>query len=526
MKYRKVLLSDEWSSDQLSAVSQTYKIIITENVRFIIERYSFSSDYPWIDTKYNIPGRYDYPDSDIIKGKSLIYSWIQGRGLEAISEILKHRKSLNLPLSDNEIRKAQALLKMLFDKMYELYKRNNGHFPFIMSVAGEPLRMPDKIVTEHQIHFEPFTISKDTKYTISDIFCYKGILSAALYLGESKIANELSTACEEIYSSAFDDGIDNDQIFFDIANPAIPQAGKISHAPFMLIIGMLTVLSDCLAIDKISAMGIRVINYVIERYVNRNGKWAGLKDYDFVEAIDSDGNPYKEDGKILSDPGHALEFVGLSMKLLNILNDNPNCNENSRKQYRKLADILSNILIRNFENGFVKELGGICKSVDLISREIINPEMPWWSLPETIRSAIFLYNSYANDCNLTRRIINPDKSKDTSPIAADESTACRYSSTPEPMNFDKSDDIKNIVSETPIDDKNIKIFSKIFSACHNAFIEHYIVEDCHLLAIQSRNGTGNISNAIPAIPDIDPCYHTCLSLADCTAIIDNLIAKR
>ena len=46
------------------------------------------------------------------------------------------------------------------------------------------------------------------------------------------------------------------------------------------------------------------------------------------------------------------------------------------------------LLARAFANGFRPTVGGICKTVDLLTRRPVDDTMPWWSLPETIRAAL------------------------------------------------------------------------------------------------------------------------------------------
>ncbi len=472
MSSLKSILEEIPTRHQLIRACACYEKIIRENLRFIIERYKANDEYPWINTKVSLITRQDYSADDIFKGKEIVYSWIQGRGLEAISEILRKNSYFGTLVPEENVKQARSLLKSLLEQMYRVWKQNNRHFSFMMSSDGKPVRPvitnKDKNEKENRIVFETFRIEATAKYTISDIFCAEGLLSAALYLNQNDIAREAVRYCLDIYESAFEltKGIENDQFFFDSANPAIPQTGKISHTPFMLLIGMMSILSDYTDVPKIDEMSLKLINRIVERHINIANKWPELKEYDFVEAIDATGHPYREDGKILSDPGHALEFVGLSMKLLNSIETHSDISAKTAEQIRKLQNILVNVLFRNFENGFVKEYNGICKSVNLVTRKKVNPEMPWWSLPETMRSAMFLW--------------------------------ARKSLT------DKAHNSKLL---------------KIFSACHNAFLENYVIEDFYMLAIQSRDEQGRASNKIPAIPDIDPCYHTCLSLLDCIEII-------
>ena len=86
-------------------------------------------------------------------------------------------------------------------------------------------------------------------------------------------------------------------------------------------------------------------------------------------------------------------------------------------------------------------------------------DMPWWSLPETMRASVLCWQSTAEEGLRSRALA-------------------------------------------------------IFAACHNAFTQHYIRPDIHLMAVQTRAEDGTVSEAIPATADADPGYHTGLSLLD------------
>ena len=122
------------------------------------------------------------------------------------------------------------------------------------------------------------------------------------------------------------------------------------------------------------------------------------------------------------------------------------------------------ILKQNFSNGFQGPPGGICKLFDLIARKTLNSDMPWWSLPETMRAALQCYS-----------------------VATDET--------------------------------NRNYCLSIFGKCHNAFVENYIKPEFDLMAIQTLSKDGKIIDKIPSVPDADPGYHTGLCLIDILNIL-------
>ena len=63
---------------------------------------------------------------------------------------------------------------------------------------------------------------------------------------------------------------------------------------------------------------------------------------------------------------------------------------------------------------------------------------------------------------------------------------------------------------------------RIWAACHNAFIGHFVQPEVHLMSIQTRAEDGSISDAIPATADADPGYHTGLSLLDVIEVVNEI----
>jgi len=60
--------------------------IIISVLDMILERWEQSSDYPYIDTKIDVITGKNFSDKDeFYKRREIIYSWIQGRALEALA---------------------------------------------------------------------------------------------------------------------------------------------------------------------------------------------------------------------------------------------------------------------------------------------------------------------------------------------------------------------------------------------------------------------------------------------------------
>jgi hypothetical protein len=150
--------------------------------------------------------------------------------------------------------------------------------------------------------------------------------------------------------------------------------------------------------------------------------------------------------------------VGLAAKVLLLLRAWPHRSSNQRALLQHCADVLPKVFGRNFENGFACKVGGIIKAFDLVGRTPINSDMPWWSLPETMRAGAELL--LMSDGESRQRLL------------------------------------------------------QAIADCSNAFVRNFVNRKVHLMAYQTVSAEGKPVDVIPATPDADPGYHTGLSIID------------
>lgn len=382
-------------------------------------------DHPFIDTKfYPLTGK-NFPANDPLRGSQAIYSWIQGRGLEALAG--------HEPWLADEWERILGVLRRTVDRMELLRERNQGHLPFFMTPEGRPLKVAKSGAV----------ISGDVSpgACLADLFYAKGLAAAAVCLGDS----DRLRAAEELFAaviSALEDGtFHSGQISLDAKNPVGDVAGRIAQGPWMIAIGGATTFLRCTGNTRYAQLGRDVIARVLGRHTQPGE--GRFQPGDFWEFVNAEGNPWEDAGRVWSDPGHATEFAGLALTHLD------RC---PREEDRPLRECLRTVLTRNFHNGFSGR--GIFKAFDLVARRPINTDQPWWSLPETMRAAALAWTS--------------------APLFARRE------------------------------------LEEIFSGCWAAFRKNYLRGKFH--AAQCINAQGNVVQAIPATPDLDPCYHTGLSL--------------
>ena len=458
MSFQYPLLPSVPSKEDLRSLTPWVHSLLQKGFSVILERAQRDPSFPWLDMKFSPLDGKDFINDDPIRGKERVYSWIQGRGLEALAKYYLY--GLNYTLFEQDSSEASLILQVIEKVSTALWKeweKQGGHLFFTIPMSNVGVLEPKPEGRPGEL------------YTYSDIFCSRGLYAAGLALGSESVKEKAKAYCKNVLDAMWEDRIYNDQESFDPKNPITPVAGRKSHAPYMLLIPTASLLCRHESQKRPKKgwfqEGLRLIQYVLEHHVNLPGKsstrFPELAPYDFLEYLDTGGNPYvthlqHEGDCILSDPGHALEFVGLAADFLSQRREqgsslSPLDNETIGRL--KVGETLLNVFLRNFENGFQGKLGGIVKLVDVRTRRAVNSDMPWWSLPETIRAAW--------ECR-----------------AWGEEAKCLGA----------------------------------LASCWNSMVQYYIGNNPGDFCVQNRNAEGKVSLTIPAVPDVDPLYHTGLPL--------------
>jgi len=307
-----------------------------------------------------------------------------------------------------------------------------------------------------------------TAWNTSDLFVSRGLFAASFF-SENLDDRPLSLEyIKKVSDSVKQGNFITDQQALAEGNPVTDIKGRFSQSPWMLLIGSMTLLLKQVELEALE-MGIYAIRHILDKHVNKPGKWNNLEDFDYVEYITEDGDLWNDHGKVLSDPGHALEFVGLSLQFCSVAKSVMEASSEILLELEEITSQMFPLFHRNFINGFNRKTEGIVKLFDLVLRKPVNSQMPWWSLPETMRAALGCYQIVENE--------------------ADRSFCM-----------------------------------EAYSLCHNSLFNNYIKEDSPgLLAVQTRDEKGSIIDSIPAVPDADPGYHTGMVLIDCLEIIKQSI---
>ena len=309
---------------------------------------------------------------------------------------------------------------------------------------------------------EPLSLA-GSPHSYSDLFCAKGMYAAANLLDDATAAAEARAFCIAVCRDIFSLAFRSDQPQPDAGARAwIP--GAFSHGPAMIALGAAALLARFEPGPESVGLGLALARHVLDGHVNVAGKWPELCDLELVEFVDDAGRPYvNADGRLISDPGHALEFVGLFLKFSRQAQLAGGATESQVAALCDVEQLMPALLSRAFANGYRPALGGICKTVDLLTHCPVDDTMPWWSLPETIRAALGAAAVRGGD---------------------ESGGASREDSL------------------------------LVLARSHNAFVTHYLRPDLHLMAVKVRDGSGRVVDSAPSFPDADPGYHTALSLID------------
>lgn len=419
-------------------------------IELVVSRFEGNSGYPFVDTKLSTRTGEDFPEPtdfgmDFI-GRSAVFGWIQGRGLEALAGHAAF-------LGDHPVlvSRCDRMLETVATRIASFGAVNHGRFVFLSTPEGRSFRCG---ADGRRDYFQPGTIPPG----FADLFTGKGLAAAGVRL-RCPAWSELGISTFRAAAKAIVSGqFASDQISFDPKNPALPVPGRQAQGPWMIALGGFALLCELFPDEQEWVEGGSLfLRRLLEQHVVRQDT-GPLQRFDFVEWTDGAGQPWLEQGRILQDPGHALEFTGLAARFLLRVTARKTLSPELHDLVAICREILPDIFLAAFANGFRRPVGGICKTFDLVAREPLNTDMPWWPLPEAMRAAALLLH------------LAPGH-----PRCAELSAAA--------------------------------------AECARALFDHYR-SPVPGLFLQTRDERGEPSLAIPATPDADPGYHTGLCLID------------
>ena len=396
----------------LASAAQRYTAANAKTLRWMLARPRLQGTF--VNTKLNPLTLVDYTDADGWRGPNYVYGWIQGRGLEAMSIHATAFAGIDQDLSEG-LSAASADLYQTLDRLQAI----DGHGYFCYDPDLRPTRFNDATpVAQDQ---------PDDIFTYSDIFVTKGLIAAAAAHAPDQLPRHIARLQVIIA------GIENNRFQMDekvSLGEAALAAEPDDFGPRMIMLSAAGLL-DRLGLPDDSGFADRVIAHVIDNHFDP-----------------ASGLLRNVPGQDACNVGHGIEFVAFA---LDHLGQDPD---------PALMDTLQTILISSYAKGFSGP--GVRLVVSAQSGAPVSPYCPWWSLPESIRSAALCYER----------------------TGSDEALA-------------------------------------VWKAADRAFYDRFWRDEA-AIAYQCLTDAGPI-DYVPATPDLDPGYHTGLSLLEAIDVANRCI---
>ncbi|CDZ69247.1 Hypothetical protein NGAL_HAMBI2610_08450 [Neorhizobium galegae bv. orientalis] len=398
--------------DFLEEARATYAAANAGTLYWMLQRPMLGGGY--LNTKQNSLTLDDYGAEDGVRGPDYTYGWIQGRGLEAVVTHAAFFGTELPPLAE----KLDTVGRRLCDLLAALQKPDgHAYFCYDRDMQAVYADQANMLQTQEK----PALI-----YTYSDAFVAKGLVAAASRYGLPDITDHLA------YFDRVITAIETGRFQMDERRPLSLDSLAVQandFGPRMILLGAAGMLKRAGHTAHL-AFADRFIAHVIDRH------------YDATTGL-----LRNVPGEDSCNVGHGIEFVGFALDYLDDTAD------------PALIDKLERILVSSFRKGFVGP--GITLTVSIETGEAQSPYCPWWSLPETIRSAALAHERTGSAESLG-----------------------------------------------------------VWKTAHAAFFERYW-RDTPPIAYQTMTKDGPV-DFVPATPDLDPGYHTGLSLLAAIHAADRL----
>jgi len=410
---------------------------LAPSLKFFLKRHYKQQDFPFLDTKFNPNTGKDLPTSHY----ETLYTFCLGRSAEACHQHLEILDQIK-GLEDNEKEEVRKMLKSILknttDALLEILEKNSGRCPFCVTREYKPIDLNGKLISLN-----------DDIFSASDIFCAKGLLVSNDPNKHNRGKKHFLEFIEKIFSNKF---------VWRYGNDGLP---KKQIRSLMLPLGAFSYLFNELSNSK---EGREYVDLIFDIFQLAFERHYNIKDGFLTDYIDSEGI-----AKFHLNPGHAIELVGLGLQAIEATRESDiKLSEDQKSLFETTEEHLSNILLEAFKLGYNHLNHGMFELVDSRTGRVLNKEMPWWNLPETIRAAV-------------RTLSVVEKQKD-----------------------------KELIRE-------------ILRIVNNDYFIYYPNPDLYLFPFRTRNGlTGEVVDKMPTVPEADPLYHSNLSFIDTLSVLEKI----
>lgn len=326
----------------------------------------------WVDMKFN-PATGEERSGEVVRGpgagdfyrRDRVYGWIQGRALESLvahARWLARLKGYVTVPADRVAKAATALNATLSSKCFKAGRMTAS---FVMDPRGEALGpgIP-----------EGFT-------TLSHLFCLRGL---AAYADFAQLPESESTPVIEALRRGVDEAnagrCMDDQIKFGSRGGESYSLERRGYEGQMIALGACEILYGITGAKEDLDRGLEAISYVVGNHLCILPR-AGIA---MIDAFGPDGEPLPEDGRLATNPGHAIEFAGLAFGFFRKAAAKAGMTGYPR-EWTDAVKSLSQLVVRY--HGLCRTLhGGVVRSMDASTGEAIQDFCPWWSSFEAART--------------------------------------------------------------------------------------------------------------------------------------------
>ena len=338
------------------------RAVIKPTMEMAVARYRANKASPgWIDMKFDpADGKERDPSRDCYR-KDRVYAWIQGRALESLTAHLRWIETTpGYDILDKE--GLLAVAESLYAKLLGACLPPSGlKAYFVMDPSGAPAS-------------QDFGAGRTT---LSRLFVLRGLLAYAGYREYSADIARIAPALRAAVDASAGGECLNDQTSFGEGGGLSYPAERKGYEGQMISIGASELLYSVSKAEEDLSRGVKLIKTALEAYVIRGLRPGTL----MIDALDKDGLPLREEGRLKTNPGHALEFVGLALQFFR----RTAAASRDPASTAAMIGILRDLAFRYHDIGRAPH-GGIVGSLDAETGHVLRGDCPWWSSFEAVRT--------------------------------------------------------------------------------------------------------------------------------------------